>query len=71
MSYNPSAYFVTTYFPVYFQTAAKTVPVTQVITKTRSGRGFKTLSETFTSLTAPADNYLDEDAEILLLLAML
>lgn len=70
MAYNPSAYFVASFFPLYFQTAAKTEPIVQKITRTRSGRGFKSLSETFTVVHVP-DNYDQEDEELLFMLAML
>ena len=70
MTYNSSKYFVATYFPSYFITAAQTQPAAlQEPTRTRSGRGFKTLSQI--QPVNPSDNYFDHEEELLLLLALL
>jgi hypothetical protein len=69
MTYNSSKYFVATYFPRYFQTEAQTQPAAlQEPTRTRSGRGFKSLSETFPVIS---DNYFSEEEELMLMLALL
>lgn len=71
MTYNNAGYFVATYFPPYFQTAIKTTPSgLQTPVKTRSGRGFKSLSETFKVIQAP-DNYDHEDDDLLMMLALM